>query len=274
MMSPTAIADLAVLLDRARRSGDAITQLTIDNELTVNAAYAVQQAGIALRLAAGERIVGAKLGLTSKAKALQMGVSDVIIGVLTDAMQVPGGGIVDIAVGVHPRVEPEVAFRLGRDIDPTQPGANLRAAVDAVAPALEIIDSRYRDFKFSLADVVADNTSGFAFVVGQWVSLVDSPDLVLTGRNVEMSIDGRVAASGFTTDILGDPWEALSAAVRMAAQYGQRLSAGDILLAGAATAAMPLSAGATVTSIVEGLGQVSVTASGESDTATNGGGHV
>lgn len=260
MTTPSSIADLAALLDQARRHGRAIPQLTLTNDLSLDAAYQVQGAGIDLRIASGERIVGSKLGLTSKAKALQMGVSDVIIGVLTDAMHIDDGAVIDLGSGVHPRIEPEVAFRLGRDIDPAQPPANLRDAVDAVAPALEIIDSRYRDFKFSLADVIADNTSGSAFVVGQWISLAGGRGLVLADRHVEMSMDGLVVESGSTTDILGDPWQALDDAVRMAGRYGLRLAAGDVLLAGAATAAVTFSPGTTASATVEGLGRVSISA--------------
>lgn len=252
------VAELAARLDEARRTGVAVPQLTSSEALDLADAYDVQRAGVALRAAAGERVNGVKLGFTSRAKAVQMGVDDVIIGVLTDAMEVPAGEVLDLAAGVHPRVEPEVAFRLARAVDPTAPDADLRAAVDAVAPALEVIDSRYRDFRFALADVVADNTSASAYVLGAWQPVVqgDGGPVGLADRAVTLSVDGVVVEQGSTTDILGDPWEAVPAVLRMAAQHGQELPAGGVILAGAATAAVALGPGSTVVAEVAGLGRV------------------
>ncbi|WP_300683069.1 fumarylacetoacetate hydrolase family protein [Nocardioides sp.] len=253
------LTDAAVALDEARRQGAAIPQLTSTAELPLSDAYAVQAAGIDLRVTRGEAVSGAKLGFTSKAKALQMGVDDVIIGVLTDAMEVADGGTVDLGHGVHPRVEPEVAFLLGSDVDPHAGPDAVAAAVTHVAAALEIIDSRYLDFRFSLADVVADNTSASHYVVGPWRPVGEVRDgLDLAALEVALSIDGTQVAAGSTADILGDPWLALPALGRMAAQYGQVLRAGAVLLAGAATAAVPLPHGSQVSASVAGLGTVGV----------------
>lgn len=257
-MNEATIHALAARIDEARRTGVAIPQLSASTEVDLDAAYAVQRAGVNLRGKAGERLVGVKLGFTSKAKAVQMGVEDVIIGVLTHAMEVSDGGVLDVSRSIHPRIEPEVAFRLSRAVDPTDPDEDLRDAVDAVAPAMEVIDSRYKDFRFSLADVVADNTSGSAFVLGPWVPVAGDGGLVLTDRAVNLRMDEKVAETGSTTDILGDPWAALPAVQRMAARYGQRLPAGAVILAGAATAAVPLAAGVCVVTEVAGLGRVSV----------------
>ncbi|WP_051166339.1 2-keto-4-pentenoate hydratase [Amycolatopsis orientalis] len=236
------VEERAELLDRATATGQAIPQLTSAEPMTLETAYAVQHAGIALREQRGERLAGVKLGFTSKAKAEQMGVSDVIIGSLTDRMGIEDGGTFDVGRGVHPRVEPEVAFRLGPDAEPV-----------AVAPALEIIDSRYRDFRFSLADVVADNTSASAFVLGPWTRIGR-----LDALAVDLLFDGEVVATGSTADILGDPLRALPAARRMAAEYGHRLFDGAVLLAGAATAAVALKPRTHVEARVAGLGSVSV----------------
>ena len=254
------IAQLAARLDEAVRSGVAIAQLTSEQTLELDDAYAVQRAGITLRQRSGEQVVGAKLGFTSKAKAEQMGVSDVIIGVLTSGMALDDGGVLDLTRSVHPRVEPEIAFLLGRSVDPTDPADEVLAAVTHVAPAMEIIDSRYRDFRFSLADVVADNTSASAFVVGTWLPLDDVRDrLDLMSLAVELAIDGEVMATGSTAAILDDPLQALPAAGRMAARYGHELLAGTVVLAGAATAAIPLTAGVRAKATVAGLGAVSIT---------------
>jgi 2-oxo-3-hexenedioate decarboxylase len=233
-------------LDAAQRDVHAIEQLDLDADLAT--AYRIQQELIERRLARGERLVGCKLGFTSKAKMAQMGVSEIIVGRLTDAMQVDDAAGVALSRFIHPRIEPEIAFRLGRDVT----GNDIADCVDAVAPALEIIDSRYRDFRFSLPDVIADNTSAAAFVVGEWQPLRDDADLP-----VRMLVDGVEVEAGSTSAILGHPLYALEQLVELAARYGIGLSTGDIILAGAATAAVPFGEQRVVAE-VRGLGTASV----------------
>jgi 2-oxo-3-hexenedioate decarboxylase len=232
-------------LDAAQRDVTAIAQLDLGPDLA--AAYRIQHELVGHRIARGERLVGCKLGFTSKAKMAQMGVSEIIVGQLTDAMQVPDGADVDLARFIHPRIEPEVAFRLGRDVD-----GDIADCVDLVAPALEIIDSRYRDFRFSLPDVIADNTSASAFVVGDWQPVPDIADLA-----VRLVVDGTDAENGSTAAILGHPLRALTELVDLAARYGIALRAGDLILAGAATAAVPFGAN-RVEAHVDGLGSATV----------------
>ncbi|MFI6284890.1 2-keto-4-pentenoate hydratase [Streptomyces sp. NPDC051018] len=247
-------AELAKRLDAAALNATAIPQLSASDSLSLGEAHAVQRALVDRRVARGERRVGVKLGFTSRAKAAQMGVSDVIIGELTSGMLVPDGGRLDLGRFVHPRVEPEVAFRLGRAVSPDEPPHSAVTAINAVAPALEIIDSRYRDFRFSLPDVIADNTSAAAVVVGRW----RPPGTGIGNRGVVLTVDGRAVGFGSTAAILGDPLRALGAAVRMAASYGLALPAGTVILAGAATEAVALSAGTVVEAAITGLGRVTV----------------
>jgi 2-oxo-3-hexenedioate decarboxylase len=255
----TDIKALAEALERARTTATAVPQLSLHTQLTLEEAYAVQAAGIESRASHGDTQVGLKLGFTSKAKALQMGVDDLIIGVLTRDTEVEDGGEVDLARFIHPRVEPEVAFRLGSAVDPTDPECDAHAAVSDVAPALEVIDSRYADFKFSLADVIADNTSAAAFVVGPWRPYAETrAALDLADLEVTLSFGDAVVGKGSTADILGDPTRALDDAVRLARAYGLTLPAGSIILAGAATAASAMTPATSVTAVVEGLGQVSL----------------
>ena len=221
--------------------------------LDLDAAYAVQHAGIALRGAAGERPCGAKMGFTSRAKMAQMGVHEMIIGQLTDAMQVDDGGSFVRAHAIHPRVEPEVAMLLGRELHAVEHACQLVSAVEAVAPAMEIIDSRYADFRFSLAAVVADNTSGCGFVLGPWRRVPESLD----NLGIVMQFDGRARQLGSSAAILGSPWRALHAAWRLARRHGIRVGAGSVLLAGAATVAEPLPPAGHVQAEVAGLGRVS-----------------
>ncbi|KQZ67616.1 2-keto-4-pentenoate hydratase [Nocardioides sp. Root151] len=254
------IEELAVRLDDAVRTATAIPQLSADDPLTLDEAYAVQRGGIALRVGRGDLVVGVKLGFTSEAKARQMGVSDVIIGQLTASTEVSGGGTVDLATMVHPRVEPEVAFRLGADLPPDL--EDPLSTVSDVAAALEIIDSRYRDFRFSLEDVVADNTSAAGFVLGEWLPFADHRER-LAGAKVTLAFDGETREQGSTSAILGDPLRAVAAAQRMAAHYDLALPAGSIILAGAATAAVAMEPGVLVEGTVAGLGLVSVRTGGD-----------
>ncbi len=248
-MNPTDIATLAARLDEAALRAAATPQL--EDTITLEQAYAIQRLSIERRLQRGERRVGIKMGFTSRAKMVQMGVSDLIWGRLTSAMQVEDGGSISIAKYVHPRVEPEVAFLIGKPLSGRVALPQALAAVDAVASALEIIDSRYQDFKFSLTDVVADNSSSSGFVVGPW----RSPATDLDNLGLIMSFDGRPQAFGSTAAILGYPLRSLVSAARVVAEAGESLQPGDIVLAGGATAASALKAGIHVSLEAESLGR-------------------
>jgi 2-oxo-3-hexenedioate decarboxylase len=241
-------------LDSAQTGGVAIPQLPAG--VSLENAYAIQHALFARRLARGERIDGSKLGFTSEAKMKQMGVSEIIVGQLTDAMRIEDNGSVDLSAFIHPRIEPEIAFRLAQDVDCNDPAVDIETCVDAIAPALEIIDSRYRDFRFNLADVVADNSSAAGFVVGEW-RLLDGQIAELPDLTVELAQDDNVLERGRTSDILGHPVHALRALVAIARRHEFALSKGMVILAGAATAARPFTGGVFQARISE-LGTVSV----------------
>jgi len=242
-------SETAVALDRAQSGAVPVEQQGEPQSL--EQAYALQSEVVGLRLSRGEQLVGVKLGFTSRAKMQQMGVSEVIVGSLTDAMRVADGGELRLDGLIHPRVEPEVAFRLSRDVDLDDPTLDVETCVDAVAPALEVIDSRYRDFRFSLTDVIADNTSAAAFVVGPWRPLTD-----VGNRAVRLVVDGSDVEIGSTAAVLGDPVRALHALVGLARRYGLPLRAGHVVLSGAATAAVPF--GGVVEARIAGLGSVTV----------------
>ncbi|MCP2254512.1 2-oxo-3-hexenedioate decarboxylase [Prauserella aidingensis] len=242
---------LATILDDAATNGAAIEQLSELDGAPIADAYAVQQAVVQRRLGRGERLTGLKMGLTSAAKMTQMGVDAPIWGRLTDAMSITGDGTVPLTGRIHPRMEPEVAFRIGRD---AVPGDAFADVVDAVAPALELIDSRYAGFRFTLPDVIADNTSAAGYAIGRWRPVPAG----ITGLGVTLEVDGAPVQTGTTAAILGDPRRAFDEAVRLAADSGLRLRAGWVLLAGAATAAEPVHAGTRVRAVVDTLGAVSV----------------
>jgi 2-oxo-3-hexenedioate decarboxylase len=243
------ITELAKGVDEAARKARAVKQISDSQKITVAEGYQVQAASFARRLARGERQVGVKMGFTSRAKMVQMGIDDMIWGRLSDAMLVEDGGVISFADYVHPRVEPEIAFLLRRPLSGAVTGAEALAAVDAVAPAMEIIDSRYRNFKFSLADVVADNCSSSGFVVGAWHK--PSPDLANLG--MVMEFNGRPVQIGSSGAILGHPVRSLVAAARLSEET---LEAGWIIMAGGATAAEALAPGIYARNSVQVLGSV------------------
>ncbi|WP_334180616.1 fumarylacetoacetate hydrolase family protein [Pseudoxanthomonas sp.] len=243
------LASLAERLDGAAHDATATPQL--EEALTLEQAYAIQRLSVQRRLQRGERRIGIKMGFTSRAKMVQMGVSDMIWGRLTSGMLVEDGNSIRLRDYVHPRVEPEVAFLISRPLSGRVTAPQALAAVEAVAPALEIIDSRYQDFRFSLTDVVADNSSSSGFVVGPWRSAATDLD----NLGLVMAFDGRPQAFGSTAAILGHPLRSLVAAARVVAEAGETLQPGDIVLAGGATAASALHAGIHVSLEVESLGR-------------------
>ncbi|GAA3486287.1 fumarylacetoacetate hydrolase family protein [Streptomyces cremeus] len=245
-MSGTRLEECAAALDDA-----ALTRTTLASGSSglhgTEDAYRVQERLVARQVERGARLTGFKLGFTSTAKMRQMGVHDLIHGRLTDRMRIADGDTFDAGALIHPRVEPEVAFLLG---GPLEPGTvDPLGAVAAVAPALEVIDSRYDGFAFSLPEVIADNTSAAGYAVGPW-----RPPVELADRGVLLEIDGRLVEAGSTAAVLGHPLRALAAAARLAPRGV--LAAGTVVLAGAATAAFPLPHGVHVRATVSGLGTV------------------
>lgn len=235
--------DLRLLAQRlfdAARQVQAIEPLSSSlPNLTVLDAEAVQAIGIELREAQGEQIVGIKAGFTSRAKMIQMGVKAQIVGRLTNAMHIDDGGMIARDAYIHPRVEPEIAFRICKPLTGHQTMVECLAAIDAVAPALELIDSRYHDFTFSLVDVVADNTSAAGFVIGPW----SSPNAAFDNLGLVLSRNGRTVEIGSSAAILGHPMRGFMAAMRHAHRQGIVLNAGAVVLAGAATAAISVASG-------------------------------
>lgn len=243
--------DLAQRLDGAAQRGQAVPQFDPEGKMGLEQAYAIQAASLARRAARGERRVGVKMGFTSRAKMVQMGLSDVIWGRLTDAMQVEEGGVASFARFVRPRVEPEVAFILKAPLNGTETAAQALAAVEAIAPAIEIIDSRYENFRFSLPEVIADNASSSGFVVGAW----QDPHQDISNRGLVLSLDGKAVQVGSTASILGQPLRSLVAAARLSAAAGEPLQAGWIILAGGATQAEWIQPGQYVSVEMQGLGE-------------------
>src|SRR5216684_4001128 len=173
------IEEQARRLDQALLARREIPPLTTSHgDFDLETAYRIQEQGVALRLERGEKIVGYKMGLTSAAKRAQMNLPVPIYGVLTDAMRVEGE--LRVLDGVHPKIEPEIAFVTRRELSGSVDHGQAIDALEAVAPALEILDSRFVGFKyFSLPDVVADNCSAWRFALGKQQSPCEVGDLLI-----------------------------------------------------------------------------------------------
>ena len=244
------LLEAAKKLDQAAVLAQPIEQLTKQNEFTLDEAYEIQRLAIAERLDRGEKLIGLKMGFTSEAKMQQMGVHDMIWGRLTDTMLIDNGANAELAKYIHPRAEPEICFRISKDINGEVALEDLDEYVDGIATAIEIIDSRFENFKFSLEDVVADNCSSIGLAIGEW----QKPSREIKELKMSQSFNGENVAEGSSADILGDPWKSLQAATRLAAKYKEPIKAGHVIMAGAATAAIFLKPDTQVEAIVEKLG--------------------
>lgn len=248
------LAKFAEIVDEAARTANAIPQLTDTETLSVEQAYDIQALSLERRYKRGEKLIGVKMGLTSRAKMAQVGVHEVIWGRLTDAMRLEEGASLSRKRYVHPRIEPEVAFLLKAPLSGEVTALEALAAVEGIAPAMEIIDSRYKDFKFALPDVVADNSSSSGFVIGPW----SRPDQDFRNLGLVMEVNGRPVQIGSTAAILGDPMRSLVAAARLAGKTLGGLKAGWIVMAGGVTAAHPLTPGEHVRTVIQNLGAVAI----------------
>jgi 2-keto-4-pentenoate hydratase len=222
----------------------------------ITAAYAVQQQLNRARVAAGARVVGRKIGLTSAAVQQQLGVDQPDFGMLFDDMAHEDGATIPFESVLQPRAEAEVAFVLKEDLAAGELDIpRVRRAVAYAVAALEICGSRIAEWDISFADTVADNASAGAYVLGRerWtLAEVEPRDVVMS-----MSINGEEVSTGNGEACLGDPLEAVLWLARKARDLGDPLRAGHVVLSGALGPMHPISAGACVVASITGLGTVS-----------------
>ena len=224
-------------------------------ELDVPTGYRIQDETLRRRLARGETLVGVKLGLTSKAKQVRMGVDTPFVAWLTDDMVLQPGEHVPQDKLIHPRIEPEIVFVMRERLEgPGVTAAQALAAVDRVYAGAEVIDSRYRDFKFAAGDVVADNASSGAYVVG--ATGLRPTELDLVAEEVLVEVDGEVVDRATGAAVLGDPAEALALAVNDLATRGLAVEAGWTVLTGGMTDAVFATPGSTIACRFATLGSV------------------
>ncbi|MFC0680574.1 2-keto-4-pentenoate hydratase [Lysobacter korlensis] len=218
-------------------------------------AYAVQSLGIGRRIAAGRRVVGRKIGLTSASVQAQFGVYTPDYGVLLDDMVVADREPLDLSRFLQPRVEAEVAFVLGRDLDsPTTHVADVLRATEFVLPAIEVVDSRIAGWNISITDTIADNASSGAIVLGTTPRSLNRLDLAAVGMSLDF--DGEPVSTGSGAACLGSPVIAVAWLARAVARHGRPLRAGEVILSGALGPMIAATTG-VFRARLDGLGEVS-----------------
>jgi 2-oxo-3-hexenedioate decarboxylase len=246
---------LAERLIEAGEKRTGIEALTTAGPFDLSTAYAVQDAVVADRVARGSVVVGAKLGLTSVAKQRQMNVDEPLYGWLTGDMALDVGQVLRCENYIQPRCEPEVAFLLRTDLSGAHVTAtHVLAATEAVFPAIDVLDSRYAGYAFTLPDVVADNASAAGFVLGGQATDPTGIDLRLTG--VVLEKNGELVATAAGAAVLGHPAASVAWLVRALAARGRGLEAGQVVLSGALTEAVPVAPGDVVVARFDRLGTI------------------
>jgi 2-oxo-3-hexenedioate decarboxylase len=249
----TTLIERADRLFAAARDGVLVDLLSAsDPTLDVVQGYAIQDALLARHVADGSVITGAKLGLTSIAKQVEMQVHEPIGGWLTDRMALASGEPLMVSSLVQPRCEPEIAFLLASDLaGPGVSAADVMAATQSLMVAIEVLDSRYRDYRFTLPDVIADDASAARFVVGAAVAPTGVDRI---GCAVTFHINSTLVGSASGAAVMGDPAEAVAWWVRHLAISGRGLRAGMVVLSGALMGAQRVAAGDVVRASIDGLG--------------------
>jgi 2-oxo-3-hexenedioate decarboxylase len=186
-----------------------------------------------------------------------MNLDSPLYGELTNLMQVAHNSKMNIAKLIHPKIEPEIAFLISKPLSGEVTREQVLSSCEAIASCMEILDSRYDQFKyFSMEDVIADNSSSSHFVVGPWVK--DFTNIDLRELKMKMSIDGVIVQEGLSKEISGDPVSSVIELCRLLALRNRKLEAGQIVLAGAATAAVELKSGQKINLDVDQLPAVSI----------------
>ncbi|PMC39297.1 4-oxalocrotonate decarboxylase [Bacillus sp. UMB0899] len=250
--------EIAKYLLEAESNRTDIKRITLDKSpnLTVEEAYLIQEELVNMKLEQGHSIIGPKMGLTSRAKMVQMNVEEPIYGYIFNNMVIQDGAEISLSDYIHPKVEAEIAFILSKDIEgPGITGAQVLAATDYVCGALEIIDSRYENFNFTLPDVIADNASSSRVILGNRIRKPEELELDLVGT--VLKINGVVKDLGAGAAVLGHPANSVAMLANMLHRKGEMLKAGQVILTGGITGAVQLSYGDHVTAKLDGLGEVS-----------------
>ncbi|MER2135007.1 MAG: fumarylacetoacetate hydrolase family protein [Arthrobacter sp.] len=245
-------------LTKAAESGEPVEPLRIRLAgMDVDDAYAIQALQLEHHLANGKVLAGRKVGLTSVAMQNQLGVDSPDFGFFLNDMVYFDGAEIPVADFIAPRVEPEFGFLLTKPL--RGPGVTRNEAVTAIGEvraAMEIIDSRIRDWDIALVDTIADNASCGAIVLGSSKLAVDPADLA--GIGCALRIDGEVRESGTGSDVMGDPIESLIWLANVLGRRGVGIEAGQVVLPGSFTRALPITGGQSAVADFGSLGAVTV----------------
>ena len=258
MDDKTAIA-LGDELYAAMRDRVAVEPLTTRfTDITIDDAYRVSKRMLGCRVAAGESLVGYKVGLTNPAVQAFFGIDQPDFGNLTDAMRFPNGAHVPVSkLLIQPRVEGEVAFVLKRGLKgPGVTPADVLEATDYVAASFEIVDSRVRDWQIRIADTIADNGSSGLFVIG--AEGADPRTLDLSACEMTLLTDGNVVSTGSGAAALGSPLNCVAWLANALAAYGAELRSGDVILSGSLGAVVDAVPGTLMNVAITGIGAASV----------------
>ncbi len=257
-VAPAAVVKAADLLAEAADTGQVCQPVrTLFADSDIESAYSVQRLNTERAVAAGRRLVGRKIGLTSRAVQRQLGVGQPDFGALFADMAVVEGGVVPPGRLLQPKLEAEVALVLGADLPhPDCTVAELLSATEFALPALEIVDSRIAGWDITIVDTVADNASSGLFVLGGTPVPLDRVDL----RSVQMTLsrNDEVVAEGNGADCLGSPLNATLWLASTLARMGNPLQAGDIVLTGALGPMVPVAPCDVFLAQISGLGFVQV----------------
>lgn len=250
------INELATYCEDAELKAYEITKVTDKYpDMTYRDAFDVQWEVRRRKEERGHKIVGMKMGLTSWAKMAQMEVEHPCYGYLADYFSVPEGGEIKIDELIHPKVEAEIAFVTKAPLK--GPGIHIGdvlRATDFIIPAVEVIDSRYKYFKFDLKSVIADNSSSCRFITGGRMARLEDVDLKNLG--VVMEINGEIVATGAGAAVLGHPAASVAMLANMLGERGEEIPAGTFIMTGGITAAVTVNKGDSINIRYQGLGSI------------------
>ena len=257
MLSAQRVNEIAEALHQAMRERQAIAPLAeTDPGIEVDDAYRISRAFMSLREAAGERVIGKKIGVTSPAVQEMLGIDQPDFGFLTDAMWCRDG-VVDTASLIAPRAEAEIAFRLNGDLKgPGVTPADVLAATDSVMACFEIVDSRIRDWRIGICDTIADNASCGVFILGS--EPVPASGRQLKDVQVRVTKNGEFLSEGTGASVQGAPENAVAWLANTLGEYGIPLQAGEVILSGSLVPLANATAGDVFQLSMPGLGEAQV----------------
>ena len=254
-MDSSKINALGDELYNALRSQQSIAPLTErEPDISIDDAYYISLRMLNRRLEDGEKVVGKKIGVTSKVVQEMLGVHQPDFGFLTDAMTFANGAEVPVAGHlISPRAEAEIGFRLKKDLQgPGVTEADVLAATDAVMPCFEIVDSRIDNWNIAIQDTVADNASCGVYVLSEQEA--DPNGLDLPALKIRVWKNGEVLSEGLGSAVQGNPLTAVAWLANTLGRFGIPFKAGEVILSGSLVPLEPVQAGDSLRMELEGIG--------------------